>query len=460
MSENAVADEGMGALIERLAAGIRLPRVGLVVQHSTTPTLEDVAGRARSEVRRVLAAGPGPNGDRGPIAVGVGSRGIAHLAVIVGAVVDELRAAGFEPFVVPAMGSHGGGTPEGQVEVLEDYGVSEASLGVPVRATMETRVIGDVDGVPVHLDRFVAEAGKAFLVARVKPHTDFRGPIESGPTKMAAIGLGKQAGAATLHGLGLGGLRDVMPEAGRLTARRFLLGALAIVENDADETASITGLLGAEVGGQKEMDLLDQARACLPRIPFANLDVLLVEQIGKDVSGSGMDPNVAGRWMINGLAEPTPLPVHSIVALDLTDASHGNALGMGLADFTTERLAAKIDPVKMVMNAVTSGWAAMPRSRTPIVMPDDRSALIASLASCGTKAAIEPRLVWIRDTLHTTTMAVSEVLWREVADHPELEPLVEPFELPIGADGSLRSISSFGSLGSFGSSSVGVPTPG
>ncbi|MBO0692241.1 MAG: hypothetical protein J2P58_05040 [Acidimicrobiaceae bacterium] len=451
MSQNGVADEGMSALVERLAAGIRLPKVGLVAQRSTIPALEDVAGKARTEVRRVLAAEPGAAGDRGPIAVGVGSRGIAHLAVIVGAVVDELKGAGYRPFVVPAMGSHGGGTPEGQLEVLSDYGISEATLGVPMRATMETRVIGDVDGVPVHLDRFVAEAGKAFLVARVKPHTDFRGPIESGPTKMAAIGLGKQAGAATLHGLGLGGLRDVMPEAGRLVARRFLLGALAIVENDADETASITGLPGAEVGGQKEMALLDQARACLPRIPFANLDVLLIEQIGKDVSGSGMDPNVAGRWMINGLAEPEPPPLKSIVALDLTDASHGNALGMGLADFTTERLVAKLVPLSMVTNAITSGWAAIPRSRMPIVMPDDRSALIASLASCGTAAATEPRLVWIRDTLHTTTLAVSDVLWREVGDHPGLEPLVEPFELPFETDGSLRSI---GSLG------IGVPTPG
>ena len=434
----------MAALVESLAAVVRLPKVGLVAQRSAAPTLENVAGRTRDEVRRVLAAEPGPSADRGPIAVGVGSRGIAHLAVIVRVVVDELAAAGFQPFVVPAMGSHGGGTAEGQLEVLEDFGITEASLGVPVRATMETRVIGEVDGVPVHLDRIVAETGKAFLVSRVKPHTDFRGPIESGPTKMAAIGLGKQAGAATLHGLGLAGLRDVMPEAGRLIARRFLLGALAIVENDADETASLTGLLGAEVGGQKEMALVEQARAILPRIPFDNLDVLLIEQIGKDISGTGMDPNVAGRWMINGLPEPDPLPIRSIVALDLSDASHGNALGLGLADFTTERLMAKVNPVPMVMNVITSGWAAMSRSRTPIVMPDDRSALIASLASCGAKAATEPRLVWIRDTLHTTTLAVSEVLWREVGDHPELDPLAEPFELPFEPDGSLPPIDSLG----------------
>jgi hypothetical protein len=444
VSEEPVAQEGMAALVESLAAVVRLPKVGLVAQRSVTPTLEDVAGRTRDEVRRVLAAEPGPPADRGPIAVGVGSRGIAHLAVIVRVVVDELSAAGFQPFVVPAMGSHGGGTAEGQLEVLGDFGITEASLGVPVRATMETRVIGDVDGVPVHLDRIVAETGKALLVARVKPHTDFRGPIESGPTKMAAIGLGKQTGAATLHGLGLAGLRDVMPEAGRLIARQFLLGALAIVENDIDETASLTGLLGAEVGGQKEMALLEQARAILPRIPFANIDVLLIEQIGKDISGTGMDPNVAGRWMINGLPEPDPLPIRSIVALDLSDASHGNALGLGLADFTTERLMAKVNPVPMVMNVITSGWAAMSRSRTPIVMPDDRSALIASLASCGSKAATDPRLVWIRDTLHTTTLAVSEALWREVRDHSELDPLVEPFDLPFEPDGSLPSIASLG----------------
>jgi hypothetical protein len=442
----------MDELVRQLAARVELPRMGLVTQATTTPALADVAGTARAETRRLLAeaaAGPGasqqaeqaqPGGSRGPVAVGVGSRGIAHLAQIVAVVIDELRAGGYDPFIVPAMGSHGGGTPEGQIEVLEGYGVTEATMGVPIRATMETVVHGDVDGVPVHVDRYVAEAGRAFLVARVKPHTDFRGSIESGPAKMAAIGLGKQAGAATLHGLGLEGLRDVMPRAGRYTAGRLVLGAVAIVENDADETASITGLTGAEVGGPKETDLLEQARRCLPRVPFADLDVLVVERIGKDISGTGMDPNVAGRWMVTGLAEPDPLPVRSIVALDVTDGSHGNALGMGLADFTTARLASKVDPAKIAMNAITSGWASIGRSRLPITMPDDRGALLAALANCGSPPGRLARVVWIQDTLHTATLAVSEALWGEAAAVAGVSRAAEPEELPFDADGNLTPL--------------------
>jgi hypothetical protein len=435
----------MAELVGHLAASVELPQVGLVAQRQTTPSLEDVTGTARAEVRRLVEAAAGEPGAAAPgaIAVGVGSRGIAHLADIVTVVVSELVRGGYQPFVVPAMGSHGGGTAAGQLEVLEGYGITEGALGVPVRATMDTVVIGDLDGVPVHIDRHVAEAGQAFLVARIKPHTDFRGPIESGPCKMAAIGLGKQAGAATLHGLGLAGLRDVMPEAGRFTARRILLGALAIVENEADETASITGLDGSQVGGPTETDLLEQARLSLPRIPFSHLDVLVIERIGKDISGTGMDPNVAGRWMVTGLAEPDPLPVRSIVALDLTDASHGNALGMGLADFVAQRLADKVDPVKVAMNAITSGWAAIGRSRTPIVMPSDRDAVVAALASCG-RTTGGARLAWIRDTLHTSTMAVSTALWAEVGDHEGLTGLRPPIDLPFDARGDLAPLASLG----------------
>jgi hypothetical protein len=435
----------MAELLGQLAAGIELPQVGLVAQRQTTPTLEDVAGTARAEVRRLVqAAAADPlAAPPGPIALGVGSRGIAHLAEIVAVVVDELRRGGHQPFVVPAMGSHGGGTAAGQLEVLEGYGITEAALGVPVRATMDTVVVDAVGGVPVHLDRHVAEAGRAFLVARIKPHTDFRGDIESGPCKMAAIGLGKQAGAATLHGLGLAGLRDVMPKVGRLISRKTLLGALAIVENEADETASITGLDGTEIGGPKETDLLDRARLSLPRIPFPRLDVLVLERIGKDISGTGMDPNVAGRWMVTGLAEPDPLPVRSIVALDLSDASHGNAIGMGLADFVSQRLADKVDPLKVAINAITSGWAAIGRARTPIVMPSDRDAVVAALASCG-RTPGGARMVWIRDTLHTATMAVSMAIWDELGDIDGVSRLRPPIDLPFDAKGDLAPLASLG----------------
>jgi hypothetical protein len=397
--------------------------------------LDDVDATARAEVRRVLAAAADPPG---PIAVGVGSRGIANLAEIVGAVVGELRAAGWEPFIVPAMGSHGGGTPEGQTEVLAGYGISERTLGVPVRATMETTVIGEVDGQPVPIDRYVVEAGRAFLVSRVKPHTDFRGPIGSGPAKMAAIGMGKQVGAAALHAHGVPGLRDRMPAVGRFVASKLALGALAIVENEFDETESLTGLPGSDIGGAPEAELLERARVSLPSVPFDSIDVLVVERIGKDISGTGMDPNVIGRWLIAGLEEPEPPPVRCIVALSLTEGSHGNAFGVGLADFVTQRLADAIDSGVTYTNGLTAGWMGLARLRVPIVLPTDRDALLLAAMTSGRRPDEPLRLVWIQDTLHTRVIAASEALCAEASG--ELEVVGELFDARFDDAGSLQPL--------------------
>jgi hypothetical protein len=413
-----------------------LPQLGLLRRRTQAPRVENVDSVARAEVRRVLAAASKPAG--GPVAVGVGSRGIANLAEIVGAVVGELRHAGYDPFVVPAMGSHGGGTPAGQVDVLAGYGITERSLGVPVRATMETTVIGHVDGLPVPVDRFVVEAGHAFLVARIKPHTDFRGPIGSGAAKMAAIGLGKQVGAAAIHALGVPGLRDRMPAVGRFVARELLLGALAIVENEFDETQSLTGLVPADVGGELEMELLEEARASLPSLPHEPVDVLVVERIGKNVSGTGMDPNVTGRWLVNGLTEPDPPRVRCIVALSLTDASHGNALGVGLADFVTQRLVDAIDPVVTYTNGLTAGWMGLARLRMPIILPTDREAIAVAAAASGRRPDEPLRIVWIQDTLHTRTVAAS----RELCEEPraDLEQIGDFFDFPFDHAGGLQPL--------------------
>jgi hypothetical protein len=423
------------ALLDRLDAAPALPQLGLVRRRANPPRVDDIDAVARAEVRRVLAAAPGPPG---PVAVGVGSRGIANLAAIVGAVVGELRAACYEPFIVPAMGSHGGGTPEGQLEVLAGYGISERALGVPVRATMETTVIGELDGLPVPIDRFVVEADRAFLVCRVKPHTDFRGPIGSGAAKMAAIGMGKQVGAAALHALGVPGLRDRMPAVGRFVAEKLLLGALGIVENEFDETQSLSGLLPADVAGPREAELLEQARASLPSLPFEPIDVLVVERIGKDVSGTGMDPNVTGRWLIAGLEEPDPPPVRCIVALSLTEASHGNALGVGLADFVTQRLADAIDPDVTYTNGLTAGWMGLARLRLPVVLPTDRDAITVAASASGRRPDEPLRLVWIQDTLHTRVVAASSALCEEVDG--DLEVLGDLFDVPLDAAGALQPL--------------------
>lgn len=423
------------ALAEELYGQRELPAVVPVRQRIDTPRLLDVEAAAVSAVDTVIAS----TARRGPIAVGIGSRGIANLRRIAEAVIGRLRQAGFEPFVVPAMGSHGGATASGQTAVLAHYGIDEATLGVPVRATMETRVLGEVGGLPVHFDRHAADCGQVFLIARVKPHTDFAGSIESGLAKMAAIGLGKQKGASLMHSGGVPGLRDAMPAAARFIADSgILLGGIAIIENARDETASIHGVLAKEVGREGEEKLLSEASRLIPRIPFPELDVLIVDQIGKDISGTGMDTKVLNRLRVLGEPEPAGLRIATIVALDLTEASEGNGIGFGLADFMPARCVEKIDLAVSYTNILTAGLSGVERGHLPIVMPDDRFSILAAIACSGRLPGAPLRLAWIQDTLHTETMAISEDLLREAG--AELEVLGPPQPLPIDAEGRLEAL--------------------
>jgi hypothetical protein len=423
---------GLQRVAGRFLEGVAPPPVALVRQRLDPPVLRDIDGAVADEVRRALA-GVAPR----RVAVGVGSRGIAGIGRIANAALAALRDLGFDPFVVPAMGSHGAATAEGQAELLAGYGIDRSLI----RATMDTVVMGEVDGIPIHLDRNVAEAGAVFLVNRVKPHTSFRGQVESGLAKMAAIGLGKQAGAQLVHSRGPAGLRDRIPAAARLLAERgVLLGGLAIVENQRDETAAVRGLPAAEIGGAGEAELLDEARALMPRIPFADLDVLVVERIGKDVSGAGMDTNVVGRMRVIGQPEPEPRGPTAIVALDLTEASHGNAMGIGTADFTTARLLAKIDLAALYTNALTAGVIGIQRMTIPCVMPTDLAAICAAISARGRSAPL--RLAWIADTLHTELLAVSPALHEEARTRRDLEIVRDPVPMPFDVDGQLDRLSS------------------
>jgi hypothetical protein len=339
------------------------------------------------------------------------------------------------------MGSHAGATAEGQTDLLASYGITAASMGVPVRATMETVVIGEVDGIPVHMDANAVETGSAFLVCRVKPHTDFNGPIESGLSKMCAIGLGKQKGAQTLHSAGVRGLRDVMPKAARVAVDRGILaGGVAVVENQRDETAIIRGLAGEEVGGPAEEELLREAYRLLPRIPFSVLDVLVVDRMGKDISGTGMDSNVLNRARVPGEPEPEGLFIMNVAVLDLTEETHGNATGIGLADFIPARLLDKLDLAWTYMNGLTAGVVGTERIKLPVVLPTDRDAVVAAMATCGRTADEPVRLAWIQDTLHTEVLAVSESLLDEVRARADLEVLTEPAEMPFDDSGRLRPL--------------------
>ncbi|HXM56784.1 MAG TPA: DUF2088 domain-containing protein [Candidatus Dormibacteraeota bacterium] len=417
-------------LAGRLLEGVEPPLVAVVRQRLDPPVVTDLEARAAEEVRRAVA-------DVAPrrVAVGVGSRGIAGIGRVARAAVDTLRELGFDPFVVPAMGSHGAATAEGQAELLAGYGIDRELI----QATMETEVVGEVDGVPVHVDRRVVQAGAVFLVNRVKPHTSFRGTVESGLAKMAAIGLGKQAGARHMHSRGPAGLRDLVPAAARLLAERgLLLGGLAIVENQRDETALLRGLPAAGIGGEPEAALLEEARRLMPRIPFDDLDVLVIDRIGKDVSGAGIDTNVVGRMRVVGQREPEPAAVTAIVALDLTDASHGNAMGIGTADFTTARLLGKIDFEALYTNALTAGVIGIQRMTIPCVMPSDLAAVCAAIASRGRDAPL--RLAWIADTLHTEVLGVSPALLEEARGRTDVEVVRGPAPMPFDAEGRLRPL--------------------
>jgi hypothetical protein len=386
-----------------------LHRVILPAPHGTP--VVDVRAAAHDSVKMrfdgALRAGA-------TVAVGAGSRGLTGRVEMIAGVVDGLRSVGADPFVVPAMGSHGGGTADGQREVLTGYGITEDSVGAEIRATMETvEVARTVSNVPMFLDRHAAGADFFFPVNRLKPHTCFKGPLESGLSKMAVVGFGKQPGAAQIHASGPEVMRQMIIEgiaAHRETGR--LLGGLASIENGAGDVVVLEALLGSEIGAAREIELTDVARTHVSRLPFAPIDVLIIEKIGKDISGVMMDPNVTGRFWVNGFeGEPTTA---TIVVLGLTDVSHGNALGIGLADFITTEVAAQVDWHKTYVNCFTAGPAGVRRSRMPMALPSEDDAIKAALSMCGRPVSAPKRVVRIRSTLHLEEMWVSDALLDEL----------------------------------------------
>lgn len=351
-------------------------------------------------------------GRRPRVAVGVGSRGITGLPGMVRRLVEHLTAAGAEPFLVPAMGSHGGATPAGQIEVLASLGVTEAAMGCPLRATMDTVVVAHTaGGLPAHLDAFAAAADGIMLLNRVKIHTSFHGPLESGLHKMLAIGLGKERAATLLHSRGPDGLRDDMPAVARaLLAKVPFLAGFGVVEDGTHRPVALRGLSAAELD-PGERELLDLARSLAPALPFADLDVLVVDRMGKDISGTGMDTNVIGRLRIPGKAEPASPRIKAIIACDLTEATHGNALGMGLADFATRALAAKVDFGLTAKNVLASGF--LERGRLPLVLEDAGAALRAAIDHAFRDRPEDrprARVVRIGSTLELEEFSVSENL--------------------------------------------------
>lgn len=372
------------------------------------------------------------------VAITAGSRGIANMPEIVRACGDAIREFGGDPFVMPAMGSHGGATAEGQRDVLASYGITREGVGMPIISSMEVQQIGCVDEMPVYMSTTALEADHVLLVNRVKPHTDFRGRIESGLAKICAIGLGKQRGAQTIHSYGTRGLVELMPSAARCIIQKTgkVLGGLAILENPRDETADVQFVEPDGIGTADEEALQQRAKNMIGRLPFDQLDVLVVDEMGKNISGTGMDTNVIGRMFVPGVAEDERPKVTAIVVLDLTEESHGNAVGLGLADFTTEQLVAKVDWQATYMNGYTSGTGGLLRGRLPTVMKNDRAAIATAIRMCGQPDPARLRLARIRNTLQVMDIQFSSSLLED-ADAAHVEIMGSPKPMQFDATGRL-----------------------
>lgn len=400
---------------------IPLPRMLRVRQKFAAPKVGDVALAVAGQFERPeIRAGIRPGMT---IAVGCGSRGIANIAVCVKAVIAQLKALGADPFVFPAMGSHGGATAEGQREVLEAYGITEAFVGCPIRSQMDVVELGRLDGMPVCFDKLAAAADGVVLVCRIKPHTNFRARIESGIIKMLAIGAGKIAGATQLHTHGFDRFGELLPRVAQFIMERknFLFG-VAMLENAADETAIIEAVTAATLQ-EREPALQAKAKELMPRICFDEVDVLIVDEIGKDISGSGMDPNITGRNLRFIDWEPRPL-VKKIVVLGLTRETHGNACGIGLADVTTMKVYREMDLPSTYANVITSAY--LDGALIPMLMNNDREAIAVAVKTTVRVKPAEAKIVRIRNTLSLIEIEVSEPLLPLVRANPALFDVLGP----------------------------------
>jgi len=390
-----------------------LPTFARVSYDPPTPELDDVRGATREAVAS-LPLGDVPDG--GTVAVGLGSRGIDAIDRIAGTVVEALSDRGYDPVVVPAMGSHGGATPAGQRRTLASLGVTEETLGGPIDARMATDCVGTTDrGHEVHVANAALDADGILVVNRVKAHTNFTGRVESGLCKMLAVGLGKRAGAGAFHDAALadGYVETIERALDVIRANAPVLGGVAVVENFYDETAIVEGIPAGDLPAAEER-LLERSKRYMPTLPFDDLDVLVVEEIGKDVSGTGMDTNVVGRYRVLNAADPETPDIDRIVVLGLTEATHGNGHGIGLADLTTTDVANELDLDQMYTNALTSG--SLSKSHLPLALPSDRHAIQAAVDSIGAYDPETARIAWIRDTGHLSSFRISEALCEEAGD--------------------------------------------
>lgn len=407
------------------------PRFRPVRQALKGPKESDIVGAVAREMTRVESFIV----PKKTYALGLGSRGIANLALVAKTTIQEIRKRGADVVIIPTMGSHGGSTPDGQKSVLASYGITETSMQAPIDSRMETTLIGHhQDGTPIYFSRAALEADGIIPINRVKPHTAFHGPIESGLAKMLAIGFGKQQGAAAVHTRGFDAFHRVIPDVASMIINALPVAfGMALVENGREETALVRAI-PADAIIAEEPALLQQSREWMARLPFHDVDVLVVGQLGKNISGDGMDPNVTGRYGPAHAQYPGPT-IGKVAVLSLTPETHGNANGIGLADSVSRRAYDAIDWPTTYTNALTS--TEFNPIKTPMVMATDRDAIEVAIRTINGKSPAHTRVLIIRDTLHLEDMAISEALGDEAVQQG-LTPLGEWSTLDFDATATLH----------------------
>ncbi|MCU9615187.1 nickel-dependent lactate racemase [Caldibacillus lycopersici] len=420
-------------ILQELLKDIPLPKMAKVKQTFDPTAVDNFSEALRQELDKEAIKNrikPGME-----VAIAVGSRGIDQLVEMTRITVEFLQELGAKPFIVPSMGSHGGATAAGQKAVLAHLGVTEDSVGCEIRSSMEVVKIGELEnGLPVYIDKYASKADGIVVINRVKPHTAFRGKVESGVMKMISIGLGKQKGAEACHQLGFKHMAEHVPAMAKIAlAKMPFLFAVATVENSFDKVAKVAVLASEEIE-EKEPELQKLAKSLLPKLFFDQIDVLVIDQIGKNISGDGMDPNVTGRY-------PTPYAyggpeVTKMVVLDLTEETEGNANGVGTADFTTQRLVDKMDREATYANGLTSTVVGPTHIST--ALPNDKLAIQAAVKTCNIFDFTKVKLVRIQNTLKVGEIEVSEALLDYVNNHPNLEQISDVYDLSFNEEGNLK----------------------
>ncbi|MDQ0247548.1 hypothetical protein J2S09_005197 [Bacillus fengqiuensis] len=411
-------------IITQLLQDIHLPKMVRIKQNFAAPELHDIASEVHKAINKAEVLSRISPGDR--VAIAVGSRGVADIPILTRETVNAIKSAGGDPFIVPAMGSHGGATAEGQMNVLSQLGITEETVGAPIRSSMEVVKLAELpNGLPVYIDKFAYEADKIVVINRVKPHTAFRGPVESGLMKMITIGLGKQKGAEAAHAFSFKYMAEHIVEMSKITLKKApVIFGLASLENAYDRPAKIVAV-PAEKIEEVEPELLNEAKSYMPKIYLDSIDVLIVDEIGKDISGDGMDPNITGRFA-TPYASGGP-DVTRIVVLGLTEKTHGNANGIGMADMTTKSVMNEIAWEKGYANALTSTVTSV--VKLPMILETPELAVKAAIKTCNAFDLKNTKIVRIKNTLELGEIWISESLVEKVKEREEIDILSDPAEM-------------------------------